>query len=146
KALKKNPEERYLSVTALADDLDRYLRHEPVAARPDTVLYRAAKFVRRNRLAVTLASLVLFASAAGVVGTVIQARRADRERVLAQRRFSEVRQLANRLFDIDAQVKYLPGSVKTRQFIIDTSLDYLGKLAADARTDPDLALELGTAY
>jgi serine/threonine protein kinase/tetratricopeptide (TPR) repeat protein len=49
KALKKNPAERYVSVTAFADDLRRYVTHEPIAARPDTVRYRATKFVRRHR-------------------------------------------------------------------------------------------------
>ena len=48
KALKKSPAERYASVTALADDLRRYLRHEPISARPDTLAYRTAKFVRRH--------------------------------------------------------------------------------------------------
>jgi hypothetical protein len=48
KALKKNPPERYASVAALADDLHRYLRDEPIAARPDTIAYRSTKFVSRN--------------------------------------------------------------------------------------------------
>jgi eukaryotic-like serine/threonine-protein kinase len=48
KALKKNAAERYSSVTALADDVRRFLRHEPIGARPDTLTYRAAKFVRRH--------------------------------------------------------------------------------------------------
>src|SRR6266481_1603553 len=74
KALKKNPQERYVSVTALADDLARYLKHEPISARPDTFAYRAAKFVRRNRTAVVLATLAVIGTAAGIVGAVVQAR------------------------------------------------------------------------
>src|SRR5207253_4528816 len=68
KTLKKDPTERYTSVTALADDLRRYLRNEPINARPDTFAYRAAKFVRRNRLAVSLGTLAIVATAAGIVG------------------------------------------------------------------------------
>jgi serine/threonine protein kinase len=56
KALKKEPTERYASVTALADDLRRYLKNEPINARPDTFTYRTTKFVRRNRTAVALAT------------------------------------------------------------------------------------------
>ncbi|HEV7516460.1 MAG TPA: serine/threonine-protein kinase [Thermoanaerobaculia bacterium] len=48
KALKKRPEERYASVTALAEDLRRYLAQEPIHARPDSWAYRTGKFVRRN--------------------------------------------------------------------------------------------------
>jgi eukaryotic-like serine/threonine-protein kinase len=83
KALKKEPRERYASVTALADDLRRYLRHEPIDARPDTLAYRAGRFVRRNRVAVGLATLSLAASVAGVVATLLQARTASAQRDIA---------------------------------------------------------------
>ena len=81
RALKKEPSERYPSVTALADDLRRYLRSEPISARPDTFVYRAAKFARRNRAVVALASLAVIATAAGLMGTLIQwhAARAQRD-------------------------------------------------------------------
>ena len=85
KALKKNPQERYSSVTGLADDLARYLKHEPISARPDTFAYRAAKFVRRNRTAVALAALAVIGTAAGIVGTVVQARTARAQRDFAYR-------------------------------------------------------------
>ncbi len=146
KALKKNPRERYMSATALGDDLRRYLSHQPIGARPDTLAYRAAKFSRRNRMAVVLATLAFAGSAAGVLGTIIQARTANRERVIAERRFNEVRQLANKLFEVDRQVRDLPGGAKTRQFLVDTSLEYLRRLATDVRSDPDLALDVGTAF
>jgi serine/threonine-protein kinase len=65
KALKKDPEERYASVDAFADDLRRCLRNEPIRARPDPMAYRAARFMHRNRLPVTL---VVFAIAVTMAG------------------------------------------------------------------------------
>jgi tetratricopeptide (TPR) repeat protein len=55
KALKREPAERYASATAFAEDLRHYLDHEPIAARPDTLSYRTAKFLRRRWRAVTAA-------------------------------------------------------------------------------------------
>src|ERR1700730_15132746 len=83
KALKKNPQERYASVTALADDLGRYLRHEPISARSDTIAYRTGKFIRRNRMAVALTALAFAATLAGVAGTLLQTRTARRQRDFA---------------------------------------------------------------
>jgi eukaryotic-like serine/threonine-protein kinase len=85
KALKKTPTERYSSVAAFADDLGRYLANKPIAARPDSLRYRAAKFARRNRTAVTLSALALVAVIAGVAGTVLQARHARVQRDFALR-------------------------------------------------------------
>jgi serine/threonine-protein kinase len=88
KALKKNPAERYASVTALADDLRRCLRSEPISARPDTLSYRAAKFVRRNRTAVSLATLAIVGTAAGMVGTLFETHTAHMQRDLALHQLS----------------------------------------------------------
>ena len=85
KALKKVSTERYATVEAFAEDLQRYLNHEPVSARADSGAYRLNKFVRRHRLAVTAASAIFLALAAGIVGTSwqsIEARR-QRDRALA---------------------------------------------------------------
>jgi serine/threonine protein kinase/tetratricopeptide (TPR) repeat protein len=59
KTLKKAADERYASVTALADDLRRFLRHEPISARPDTLRYRTARFVRRRAGAVAAAAIAV---------------------------------------------------------------------------------------
>ncbi|MGH8722935.1 MAG: serine/threonine-protein kinase, partial [Burkholderiales bacterium] len=88
KALKKTPAERYGSVTAFADDLRRHLAHEPIGARPDTLRYTTAKFVRRNRVAVALSTAVAIATIAGMVGTLVQARAARVQRDFALRQLS----------------------------------------------------------
>jgi serine/threonine-protein kinase len=67
KSLRKDPIERYASVDAFAQDVRRYLANEPVAARPDSLGYRAGKFVRRHRGGVAAAVLVLLS----LVGTAI---------------------------------------------------------------------------
>ena len=66
KALKKRPEERYASVTALAEDLRRYLADEPILARPDSLAYRTRKLVRRHTRSLAAAAVVVFALAAVV--------------------------------------------------------------------------------
>jgi serine/threonine protein kinase/formylglycine-generating enzyme required for sulfatase activity len=65
KALERDPARRYASVSELAEDVRRHLRHEPVLARRPSVGYRTAKFVRRNRLAVTAGAAVLVALGLG---------------------------------------------------------------------------------
>ncbi|MDO9092214.1 MAG: protein kinase [Rubrivivax sp.] len=84
RALAEEPSRRYGSAQALADDLMRHLRNEPVSAVADTVGYRATKFVRRNRLMVGAASTTLLVLMAGVVGTAWQALEAQRQRDAAR--------------------------------------------------------------
>ena len=61
KALKREPGERYSTVELLAQDLRRYLGHEPVSARPDTLTYRTAKFIQRHRGGVVVTGIVVLA-------------------------------------------------------------------------------------
>jgi tetratricopeptide (TPR) repeat protein len=70
-------------VNAFADDLRRYLNHEPISARADSFAYRTSRFVRRNRTAVALAAVALFALLGGLVGTLTQAQRATRQATVA---------------------------------------------------------------
>src|SRR5262249_17746192 len=85
KALKKERAERYPSVTALADDLHHYLKNEPIGARPDTLYYRAAKFVRRNRTAVALGAVAVVGIGGGGVGSWVQKPGGGGQRELALR-------------------------------------------------------------
>ncbi len=80
RALKKPPPERYPSPEAFAADLRRYLADQPVSARPDSLRYRARKFVARNRLPVAAALVAALALVAGTAVAVWEARAAARER------------------------------------------------------------------
>ena len=86
KALKKTAPERYASVTALAEDLRRSLRHEPISARPDTLRYRTATFVRRHvRGVATTAAVVLLLGALTAFYTTRLATERDRARLEAEK-------------------------------------------------------------
>lgn len=80
KCLEKEPDRRYASASALADDLRAFLADEPIRARPPSAMYTLGKFVRRNRLLVgAAAALFVVAVTAAVVGTslAVRARQAE---------------------------------------------------------------------
>jgi len=86
RALRREPDRRYRSVEALADDLRRYLEGLPVEAQRGSTGYRVGKFVQRYRVALAAGLLVTLSLVAGVVGTSLEARRAR----LAQTRAEHV--------------------------------------------------------
>jgi tetratricopeptide (TPR) repeat protein len=140
KALQKRPARRYASVVELSEDIRRHLEGLPIAARPDTTVYRVTKFVRRNRVGVAAAAVVVAALAVGLAVSVYEAR-------IAQRRFAQVRELANTfLFQFYDQVTPLAGSVEVRKSIVDTARKYLDGLSQEAGSDKGLILELAQAY
>lgn len=83
KALQKDPARRYLSADALSEDLRKYRAGLPVSARPDTIRYRARKFVRRYRVLVAATAVVIVSLTAGLAGTLWQANAASRQAQLA---------------------------------------------------------------
>ncbi|MCE7961411.1 MAG: serine/threonine protein kinase [Acidobacteria bacterium ACB1] len=147
KALEKDPNRRYASVEQLSDDIGRYLDGYPVKAHPQSLAYKAAKFCRRNTLAVTIASVLLLL----LVGTALvafwQAAAAKREQEKAERNFAQVRKIATALiFDYHDEIAKLPGSVQLRARLVSDAVEYLDAVAANDTNDPDLLKELGVAY
>jgi serine/threonine protein kinase len=143
KALKKDSQERYASVTEFANDLQRYLKHEPISARPDTLAYRTAKFVRRNRTVVVLTATAIVL-VIGSLSTGLYV--ANRQRKIEKQRFAQVRQLANKFIDLDAKIRGLQGSTKVRMQMVSDSLQYLRSLEGEGHVDKDLALDIAFAY
>ena len=91
RAMRKAPTERYTTAQAFADDLNRYLRHEPVSAAAESVGYRARKFIRRHRTGVLATLIVLVALVGGTAFSVRQMfiAREERDRAEGARRRQE---------------------------------------------------------
>jgi serine/threonine protein kinase len=85
KCLEKEPSRRYASAEALAQDLERWLRREPIQARPATPLERTVKFVRRHPVTVGLSVALGLCLVLGLAATTWQWRRAERQRDASQR-------------------------------------------------------------
>ena len=74
KALRREPQHRYIGAGAIAEDLNRFLEKRPVAARPDGRRYRAGKFVRRHRVGIAVAVSLVLSLLGGLAATAWQAR------------------------------------------------------------------------
>jgi serine/threonine protein kinase/tetratricopeptide (TPR) repeat protein len=100
KALEKDRERRYSSPSDFAADIRRYLRNEPVVARPPSAAYRAAKFVRRHRIGVTVAGMTALLLVAVSVTAILQARRISRERDRANQEARVSQRVSDFLIDL----------------------------------------------
>lgn len=147
KAMQKEPSRRYGSAGHFSEDIRRFLDGRPVIARKDTLAYRLNKFTRRHRVGVAAGALVAVALATGAATTLWEARVAVEQRARAERRFNDVRRLANSfLFEFDEAIKNLPGSTRARSLVVKRALEYLDGLAAEARGDRSLQMEIAGAY
>jgi len=147
KAMHKRVDVRYPSVEAFAADVRAHLGGFPVGARGRPLAYVAAKFVSRNRLATAATALGLCALIGGLAGFAWQAQRTEVARRDAERRFADVRRLANQLvFKYHDQIAQLPGAVKVREALLADAIEYLDGLRVGADADPKLARELAETY
>ena len=146
-ALRKEPERRYSPGEAFADDVRRHLEGRPITARPQTIRYRASRFVRRNRVAVSAAMLVALALVTGAGMAMWQAQVARAERDRATRRFDDVRALSRSLlFEIGPLVERLHGATEAREVMLQRALEHLDRLALEAGGDPRLQAEIAAGY
>ena len=137
-AMRKEPQRRYSSAEHLSEDVRRHLQREPLAARPDTLLYRTQKFVQRNRWTVSAAAVVGI-----VLGFLVVRDEVDRHR--AEQRFQDLRRFASFVIqDLDKEVE--KGQTPARKMLVSTALGYLDGLAAEAAGDASLKLDLIRGY
>lgn len=145
KALAKEPGRRYASAQALADDLQRHLDGQPVAAAAPTWRYRSGKFVRRHRVAVAASSAAVLAIAIGLGMALWQAREAQLARDAAEATLADIRTITRDLvLRFGDAVTWLPGGMKIKEELLGDALRTLDRLARDS--DPALRAEVAGAY
>ncbi len=144
KALRKRPAERYASVQALADDLQRHLRHETVSAQAPTFAYLATKFVQRHKVFVAAAGLVVAATVAGVAATLWQARLAREQASIARTKAANANAIKDFLLGVFNTSAV--GDGKTTQNSTASELLQRGgqRLIADTKLPAAVRLELLT--
>jgi serine/threonine-protein kinase len=144
KALRKRPEERYATVGAFADDLQRYLSHQPVKARPDAWGYRAGKFLRRYRGPVAVGATVALAlvAAVGVTWRQTVVARSQRDEARFQGRRAEA------IGDFQtAIISQISVSQRSLSDLLDQNVMLLRRRPpADPRLHAALLLQLADRY
>jgi len=137
KALRKAPADRYATAEAFAQDLERYLRGQPVTAQPDSAWYRASKFASRNKLALSAGAVAVAALLAGTSVALWQTHVARQETVRA----SASKDFVDRLFQSAARSN--PGGAAAADTTARELLALGGRqLLEQTRADPDLQLDL----
>jgi serine/threonine-protein kinase len=144
KALRKDPRARYQTAEAFRQDLERYLAGAPVTARPDGLVYRSSKFLRRNWGRVSAALFVAAALITAAVVSIERARAARAQQAVAEREAQRSQMVLKFLLDLFAknsdqqETPTLARELTARQLLERGAHD----AAQQLRGDPELAAEV----
>lgn len=142
KAIDKDRERRYSSALEFASDLNRYLKHETVIARPPSVLYRTQKFMRRNRLAVSFAAILMMLIAGFGVRLTIERNRANREAELSR----NVTDFMTNVFTISDPNQVRGNSVTARELLDKASAQVVTTPGKDSQVQARLMATMAKTY
>ena len=134
KALERDRTRRYGTPAELAADLGRYLRNEPVIARPPTLVYRTKKYVQRHKFGVAAATAAALLLVAFGVMQAVQLRRTTRERDRADR----VTKFMTGMFKVSNPSEARGNAVTAREILDKSSKD----IETGLRKDPELQAQL----
>ena len=142
KALEKERERRYGTPSALAADVGRYLQNRPVEARPASAAYRLRKYVRRNRVAVVVASGAATILIAFAVMQTIQLRRITRERDRADR----ITEFMTNMFKVSDPSEARGNAITAREILDKSAKEIDTGLAKDPELKAQLLAVMARVY
>jgi serine/threonine-protein kinase len=137
-AMRKEPSRRYSSVGQFSADIQRHLDGLPVIARKDTFTYRASKFIRRHRVAVAAAFLILLSLVGGIIATTWQAQAARHEKAKAE----DVKNALVRMLNYSNPIVFSPqkNGQKTVKEILDEAAKRLEN--GEFSNQPEIKVEV----
>jgi len=149
KALEKERARRYGTPSELAGEITRYLRHEPVAARPASQGYRLQKYVRRHRVGVVVVVGLLLLLAGFAVAQEVQLHRVieERDRTARERdRANRITEFMTSMFKVSDPGEARGNSVTAREILDKASKEIETGLARDPELQAQLMHLMGTVY
>lgn len=141
RAMEKDRTRRYDTANGLAMDLQRFLHHEPIVARPPTTAYRVRKFARRHRVATVAVVLAFVALTAGAAAATIGFVRARSSEATARREAATAQEVSTflvELFEVNDPAQSR-GNVVTAREILDRGA---ARVRANLRTEPSVRARL----
>ena len=144
-AMHKDAQRRYPSVEAFIRDIDHYLNGEPLEAHADTLHYRTAKFVRRNRSAVATAVLVCMLIVGLVAFFTVRLTRARDTAMAAAARTERIQQFMTNLFQGGDEAAGPSDSLRVVT-IVDRGVQQAKSLTSDPKVQAELYGNLGGIY
>lgn len=142
KAVEKDRTRRYGTPSDLAGDIQRYLRHEPVTARPASFVYKAGKYARRHRIALAVGASFVIMLVGFAANQSVQLRRITRERDRADR----IAQFMTNMFQISDPSEARGNSVTAREILDKASKDIDKGLSRDPELQARMMDLMGTVY
>jgi serine/threonine-protein kinase len=155
KCLEKEPARRYGSAEALADDLDRWLRGEPIAARPASRLVRFRLWARRNPRVAALSMAIALLGTSFIIALTIgmvfldrERRKVDAQRLATEANFRLARDAVDQMLTEIGQktLAGVPQVEPVRRALLEKALAFNERLQAQKGDDPEIRLEVARAY
>lgn len=157
KSLEKDRQRRYPSAEALGEDLRRYLEHEPIIARPVSIVYQGRMFCRRHRTATAAAIVGLLLIGVGIPlqvkargdATLAAAQQAAAEQLAIMehdRRIEEVHELVGLVANLEEDIRHLPSSDATRVALLNRIIERLSTIAEQTGDEPLVQEQLAMTW
>jgi serine/threonine protein kinase/Tfp pilus assembly protein PilF len=149
KAMAKDRTHRYASASELTADIERYLKHEPVVASPPRTLYKIRKYIRRHKVGVTAAFLVIIAVFIGITGTTIgllRAKKAEKRAVEEAETAQQASDFLVELFTVSDPGEARGNSITAREILDKGARKIEEELQEQPRIQSRLMETMGRVY